>query len=117
MTELLARAQDDRVTARFVRFLIAEGVIAPPRGGRANAEYGEDHLAGIARYLSLRDLGLTASRTREVVAGAAAGAIPIPIAPGLTLLVDQDKLAAAPSRQEIARRIVGAAHLIKPKEG
>jgi MerR family copper efflux transcriptional regulator len=117
MSELVASAKDERVTARFVRFLIAEGVMAPPRGGRANAEYGDDHLAAIRRYLQLRDLGLTASRTKEVVAGAAVGPVPIFIAPGLTLLVNQEKVVEPPSRQEIARRIAGAVDLIKPKEG
>jgi len=117
MTELLASAGDERVTARFVRFLIAEGVIPPPSGGRSNADYGEEHLAGIRRYLQLRDLGLTAARSKEVVAGAAAGAVPIPIAPGLTLLVDQAKLAPSPDSRQIASRIADALKLIKPKEG
>ena len=92
MSELLAAAEDERVTARFVRFLVAEGVIPPPRGGRSNADYGEDHLNGIRRYLSLRGLGLSAVRVKEIVAGAADGGVPVPIAPGITLIVDQKKL-------------------------
>jgi DNA-binding transcriptional MerR regulator len=116
MTELLGMVKDERVTARFVRFLIAEGVIPPPRGGRANAEYGDDHLDGIARYLRLRDLGLTASRTKEIVAGSAAGEIPVPIAAGLTLLVSQHKIAESPDADEIAKKIAEAIHLIRPKD-
>jgi MerR family transcriptional regulator, copper efflux regulator len=37
-----------KVAERQIRYLIAE--IPPPRGGRANAEYGEDHVAAIQRY-------------------------------------------------------------------
>jgi DNA-binding transcriptional MerR regulator len=115
MSELLATVNDERVTARFVRFLIAEGVIPPPRGGRANADYGEDHQQGIQRYLRLRDLGLSASRTKEVIAGSADEEVPVPIAPGLTLFVDQKKITKVPSRHEIAGKIVEAARLFKPK--
>ena len=42
---------------RQVRYLIAEGLIPPPRGGRSNADYTEDHVAAITRYVRLRDLG------------------------------------------------------------
>lgn len=117
MTGLLGAVGDERVTARFVRFLIAEGVIPAPRGGRANAEYGEDHLQGIRRYLMLRDLGLSASRTKEIVAGAAAGGIPVPIAPGITVLVDQAKMEETqPDAQQIAKKIADVVRLIKPRE-
>jgi MerR family transcriptional regulator, copper efflux regulator len=116
MVELLAVLRDERVTPRFVRFLIAEGVIPGPRGGRANADYGEDHLTGIRRYLQLRDLGLSASRTKEIVAGSATGGIPVPIVPGLTLIVDPEKLAAPPPPAELARRVAEALRLIKPEE-
>ena len=71
MTELLAAVGDERATPRFVRFLIAEGVIPGPTGGRANAEYGDGHVQGICRYLQMRDLGLSAERTKEVVSGSA----------------------------------------------
>src|SRR5215471_11900563 len=105
MTELLAEVADGRVTPRFVRFLVAEEVIPAPRGGRANADYGSDHVSGIRRYLRLRDLGLSASRTKEIVAGCAAGGIPVPIASGLTLLVDQEKMEGASSdAKQIARK-------------
>jgi MerR family transcriptional regulator, copper efflux regulator len=116
MTELLAQAKDERATPRFVRFLVAEGVIAAPRGGRSNADYGDDHVRGIRRYLQLRDLGLSASRTKEIVAGAAAGGIPVPVAPGLTLLIDQEKIAARTSPEEIAARIADAVRLIMDKD-
>jgi hypothetical protein len=116
MTELLAEVADGRVTPRFVRFLVAEGVIPAPRGGRANADYGADHVSGIRRYLRLRDLGLSASRTKEIVAGSAAGGIPVPIASGLTLIVDQEKISDPASAETIAARIVEAIHLIRHKD-
>jgi MerR family copper efflux transcriptional regulator len=116
MTELLAAAGDERVTPRFVRFLVAEGVIPSPRGGRANADYGDDHVGGIRRYLRLRDLGLSASRVKGIVAGSAAGEIPVPIAPGLTLMVDPGKLAAPPSSEAIAAGIAEAVGLIRKKD-
>jgi hypothetical protein len=50
MRELTRRA---RVTERQVRYLIAEGFIPAPRGGRANADYGDDHVAAIRRYARL----------------------------------------------------------------
>jgi hypothetical protein len=115
MAELLAAARDERVTPRFVRFLIAEGVIPAPRGGRARADYGDDHVAGIRRYLDLRDLGLSASRTKEVVAGTADGGIPVPIAKGLTLIVDQEKLAGPLRPEKIAAQIAAAVELMRRK--
>lgn len=116
MTELLAEAADERVTARFVRFLVAEAVIPPPRGGRANADYGEDHLSGIRRYLSLRGLGLSAARVKEIVAGAADDGVPVPIAPGITLILDQKKIARPFRPGQIAATIKQALDLIAPED-
>jgi DNA-binding transcriptional MerR regulator len=114
MAELVAAAADARVSARFVRFLIAEGAMPPPRGGRAHAEYGDDHLRAIRRYLGLRDLGLTATRTKAVVAGASAAPLALPIAPGLTLMIDPNLLQAPAEAGALTARIAGAVELIKP---
>jgi hypothetical protein len=116
MAELLVVMNDDRVTARFVRFLIAERVIPAPRGGRANADYGDDHVSGIRRYLQLRDLGLCAARTKEIVAGVASGGIPVPIAPGLTLIIDQEKISEPPCLDDITAKVAEALNLIAPKD-
>ena len=81
--ELTARSG---LAERQIRYLIAEGFIPPPRGGRANADYDDDHLAAIIRYTRLRDLGFPPAaiklllQTRE-------GA-PFPVVPGLTLVID-----------------------------
>jgi MerR family transcriptional regulator, copper efflux regulator len=74
------------IAERQVRYLIAEGFIPPPRGGRANADYGEDHVAAIRRYARLRDLGFPPAAIKLLL-HAREGA-PIPVAPGITLVVD-----------------------------
>src|ERR1700722_15878414 len=74
------------IPERQVRYLIAEGFIPPPRGGRSNADYGEDHAAAIRRYSRLRDLGFPPAAIKLLLQ-AREGA-PIPVAPGITLVVD-----------------------------
>lgn len=74
------------ITERQVRYLISEGIVPAPRGGRSNADYGDDHLATIQRYLSLRKLGFRPEVIRVLLE--TGKGVPISIAPGLTLLVD-----------------------------
>ncbi len=100
LTELIDRVEG--LTPRQVRFLVAEGFVPPPRGGRALAEYGEDHLAAILRYQALREAGLPPSAIRVVLA--LSGGLPVPIAPGLALLVDRTRLDPSLDPAEIARR-------------
>ena len=38
------------VPERQVRYLISEGFVPPPTGGRAKADYGQDHVAAVTRY-------------------------------------------------------------------
>jgi MerR family transcriptional regulator, copper efflux regulator len=87
--ELTARAG---IAERQVRYLIAEGFIPPPRGGRANADYGEDHVAAIDRYTRLRDLGFPPAAIKLLLQ-AREGA-PFPVAPGITIVVDPKLLAS-----------------------
>jgi DNA-binding transcriptional MerR regulator len=79
------------IAARQVRFLIAEGFIPPPRGGRANADYGDDHVAAIERYARLRDLGFPPAAIKLLLQ--AREGVPFPVAPGITLVVDPGLLA------------------------
>jgi len=79
-----------RVTERQVRYLIAEGFIPSPRGGRANADYGEDHVAAIRRYEKLRELGFPPAAIKLLLQ-ARKGA-PFTIAPGVTLVIDPNLL-------------------------
>ena len=91
------------VAERQVRYLIAEGFIPPPRGGRANADYGEDHIAAIDRYARLRDLGFPPAAIKLLLQ-AREGA-PFPVAPGITLVVDPKLLASGTPVQPIIESI------------
>jgi MerR family transcriptional regulator, copper efflux regulator len=81
--ELTARTG---LAERQIRYLIAEDFIPPPRGGRANADYDEDHVTAITRYVRLRDLGFPPAAIKLLLQ-TNEGA-PFPVAPGLTLVVD-----------------------------
>ena len=81
--ELTARTG---LAERQVRYLIAEGFIPPPRGGRSNADYTEDHVAAIVRYVRLRDLGFPPAAIKLLLQSREGA--PFPVAPGLTLVID-----------------------------
>jgi DNA-binding transcriptional MerR regulator len=98
--ELTARTG---IAERQVRYLIAEGFIPPPRGGRANADYGDDHVAAIDRYARLRDLGFPPAAIKLLLQ-AREGA-PFSVAPGITLVVDPKLLAADTPVQPIVDSI------------
>lgn len=78
------------ITERQVRYLIAEGFVPPPRGGRSTADYGDDHLASIRRYSRLRELGFPPAAIKLMLE-AKEGA-PFSVAPGITLVVDPSLL-------------------------
>ncbi len=80
--ELTAAAQ---ITERQVRYLISEGFMPAPDGGRANASYGEAHLAAIHRYNRLRDLGFPPAAIKLMLE--AKEGIPFPVTPDVTLIV------------------------------
>jgi len=100
MRELTRRA---RVTERQVRYLIAEGFIPAPRGGRANADYGDDHVAAIRRYARLRELGFPPAAIKLLL-DAREGA-PFPVAPGVTLVVDPNLLGSGTRPDPLIERI------------
>lgn len=76
------------VTARQIRYLISEGFVPPPTGGRANARYGEQHVTAIRRYDRLRSLGFPPAAIRLLLD--AREGIPVLVLPGLTLVVAPD---------------------------
>ncbi len=78
------------VTERQVRYLIAEGFIPPPRGGRSTADYGEDHLAAIRRYSRLRELGFPPAAIKLMLD--AKEGVPFPVSPGISMTIDPDLL-------------------------
>jgi hypothetical protein len=87
---------------RQIRFLIAEGFVPPPRGGRSNADYGDDHVEAVIRYARLKDLGFPPAAIRLLL-GATAG-IPFPISRGITLVVDTSQLASGADVEPIVTR-------------
>ena len=86
---------------RQIRYLISEGFVPAPRGGRAHADYGEDHVEAVTRYARLKELGFPPAAIRLLL-GATAG-IPFPIAKGITLVIDPSRLASGADVEPIIR--------------
>lgn len=91
------------IAERQVRYLISEGFIPSPRGGRANADYGEDHVAAIHRYMRLRDLGFPPSAIKLLLQ-AREGA-PFVVAPGVTLVIDPNLFASGQPIQPLLAEV------------
>lgn len=91
------------VAERQVRYLIAEGFVPAPRGGRSNADYGDEHVEAIRRYMRLRDLGFPPAAIRLLLE-AREGA-PFAVAPGITLVLDPNLLGSGAEAQPLAERI------------
>jgi MerR family transcriptional regulator, copper efflux regulator len=91
------------IAERQIRYLIAEGFIPSPQGGRANADYGENHVAGIRRYMRLREVGFPPAAIK-VLLEAREGA-PFVVAPGVTLVTDAALLGSGKDPAPLARRI------------
>ncbi|MBB6124899.1 helix-turn-helix domain-containing protein [Sphingobium subterraneum] len=72
-------------TPRHIRYLIAEGFMPPPMGGRTYATYSAVHVTAIRRYERLRSLGFPPAAIRLLLD--AREGIPVPIMPGLTLVI------------------------------
>ena len=107
LTDLIAAAGGGQVTPRFVRFLIAEGILDPPGGGRAHAEYGDAHLRGVVTYIRLRNLGFTLTQVKRIVRSQLGETVPLELAPGVTLHVDLARLDRTLSPDEVAGRTRG----------
>lgn len=89
LAELMERTG---VAERQVRYLISEGFVPSPSGGRAHAEYGDAHVTAIRRYTRLRELGFPPAAIKLLLQ--ARQGTPFPVAPGITLVVDPDLLAS-----------------------
>jgi DNA-binding transcriptional MerR regulator len=75
---------------RQIRYLIAEGFVPSPTGGRANASYGEEHVEAIRKYSALRGLGFPPAAIKRLLE-AGQGA-PFPVMRGVTLLIAPELL-------------------------
>jgi len=91
------------IAERQVRYLIAEGFIPPPRGGRSNADYGEDHVAAIHRYARLHELGFPPAAIKLLLQ--AKKGTPFAIAPGITLVVDPALIGSGTDAGPLAEHI------------
>ena len=91
------------IAERQVRYLIAEGFVPPPRGGRAYADYGDDHVTAIRRYMALRRTGLPPSAIRLVLEDG--HAVPFPVMPGVTLSLDPALIGAGQDVDALSDRI------------
>ena len=100
IAELLARTG---IAERQVRYLIAEEFMPPPKGGRANAEYGDEHIAAIKRYSRLREIGFPPAAIK-VLLQAREGA-PFPVAPGITLVIDPKLLGSEAPVEPLVQRV------------
>lgn len=88
---------------RQIRYMIAEGFVPPPEGGRAYADYGEDHVTAIRRYTVLRQQGLPPQAIRVLLASGMS--VPFPVAPGIALHVDPQLLGVSMDAEALADRI------------
>lgn len=89
-------------TPRHIRYLIAGGFMPPPTGGRAYATYSQTHVTAIRRYERLRGLGFPPAAIRLLLD--AREGIPVPIAPGLTLVIAPDLIGSGGDVDGIAAR-------------
>ena len=103
------------VAPRQIRYMIAEGFVPPPDGGRANASYGVKHVEAIQRYMRLRDLGFTPASIR-VLLDAREG-VPFPVVPGVTLVVEPELIASGEPVEPLLRRIRSRLGEILDKSG
>lgn len=103
---------DELVTAtgvapRQIRYLIAEGFVPPPTGGRTYATYGQTHLTAVTRYERLRHLGFPPAAIRLLLN--AREGIPVAVASGITLIVAPELIgsgaAAGPILASVAARL------------
>ena len=94
------------ITARQARYLIAEGFVPTPTGGRAHAEYGEAHLSAIWRYQRLRSAGFSPASIRLLLETRTG--VPFEVIPGVTLVVDPKLIASGRPGEDLPARIRAA---------
>jgi len=78
------------IAERQIRYLIAEGFMPAPHGGRSKADYNDDHVVAIQRYTRLKELGFPPAAIKLLLQGGHGA--PFTVAPGITLVVNPDLL-------------------------
>ena len=91
------------LTPRQIRYMIAEGFVPPPTGGRTYAEYGEAHTTAIRRYARLKELGFPPAAIRVLLQ--AREGVPYPVADGVTLVVSPDVHASGMEAEPLVERL------------
>lgn len=102
------------VAPRQIRYLVAEGFVPPPRGGRTYATYGQDHVTAIVRYERLRGLGFPPAAIRLLLD--AREGIPVPVTSGITLVISPDLIGSNADRAPILAKIAASLELILSRE-
>jgi MerR family copper efflux transcriptional regulator len=98
---------------RQIRYMIAEGFVPAPRGSRAQADYGEDHVAAVRRYLGLRALGLPPAAIK--VLGDQQGSVPLPLIDGITLSIDTRLIGQPIDIAAIVERVASLLNKLQPE--
>ena len=75
----------------------------PPTGGRAHADYGEEHRTAIERYVRLKELGFPPAAIRVLLQ--ARTGVPFPVADGITLIVAPDLHASGAPVEPLVERL------------
>jgi DNA-binding transcriptional MerR regulator len=116
-------AQRAAMPIRNVRYLISEKFVDPPRtdeGGKAHADYGEEHLAQLRMYQHLRDAGMSQRQirahiegrsVREVIAGI--DDVVRRLAPGLELKVTASLIPEDVDVDEVLARVGSILETVK----
>lgn len=90
-------------TPRQIRYLIAEGFVPPPTGGRTHATYSDVHVRAIRRYDQMRSLGFPPAAIRLLLD--AREGIPVPIIDGLTLVIAPDLIGSGGDVPGVAAKV------------
>lgn len=89
-------------TIRQIRFLISEGFVPSPEGGRTYATYGDAHVQAIRRFQRLKGLGFPNAAIRLLLD--AREGVPVPVMDGLTLVIAPDLIGQEANIDEIITR-------------
>lgn len=88
---------------RQIRYLIAEGFVPPPAGGKTYATYSQPHVTAIRRYDRLRSLGFPPAAIRLLLD--AREGVPVPVAAGVTLVIAPELIGAGGDVSGIAAKV------------